>query len=96
MSRPPAGLDAALAFLRQGQPAQAADACRSILAANPDDFGARHLLGVTLLMQGDAAQAEVEIARAIAIDPGVPGAWYNRGNALSTLGRAQEAIASYD
>jgi tetratricopeptide (TPR) repeat protein len=96
MNQVPAGLDAALALMRQGQPAQAGEACRRLLAMDPRNFGARHLLGVTLLMQGDAAQAEQEIARAIAIDQTVAGAYYNRGNALLALGRMDEAIASYD
>lgn len=82
--------------MRQGQPARAAEACRALLARAPDDFAARHLLGVALMMTGETEQAEREIARAIAIDPSVPGAHYNRGNALQTLGRLDEAIASYD
>ena len=75
---------------------QAAEQCRRVLAQAPDDFAARHLLGVALMMTGDAAQAERELAQAIAVDPAVPGAHYNRGNALQTLGRFDEAVISYD
>lgn len=89
-------LDAAFALMRAGRPAQAAGACRRVLAREPGDFGARHLLGVALLMQGDAASAEREIAAAIAANPDVPGAYYNRGNALLALDRLEEAVDSFD
>lgn len=96
MHAPSAGLAAALASMRQGQPARAAEECRRLLESTPNDFGARHLLGVALMAAGEHEAAEREIARAIAIDPAVPGAHYNRGNALQALGRFDDAVASYD
>ncbi len=89
-------LEQALALLRQGQHARAEQVCRSIIHANPDDFGACHLLGVIKLQRGQPAAAEKLIARAIDINPGVAGAHYNHGNALLASGRPGEAIASYD
>lgn len=96
MTDAPAGLDTALAMMRQGQHAPAEQVCRRILDAEPRDFGASHLLGVLLLLRGEPGLAEQRIADAIAINPGVAGAHYNRGNALLALGRAQEAITCFD
>ncbi len=89
-------LEQALALLRQGQLAHAEQVCRSIVHANPDDFGACHLLGVIALQRGQPVVAEQWIARAIGINPGVAGAYYNHGNALLASGRPGEAITSYD
>lgn len=89
-------IEQALALLRQGHGARAEQVCRSILAADRDDFGACHLLGVILLQRGQPAAAEKLIAHAIGLNPGVSGAYYNHGNALLGSGRPAEAIASYD
>lgn len=89
-------IEQALALLRQGQGDRAEQVCRSILAVDPDDFGACHLLGVILLQRGQPTEAEKLIARAIGLNPCVSGAYYNHGNALLASGRPADAIASYD
>lgn len=94
MSAP--GLQVALDHMRQGRPELAAQLCRQLVAADPQDFGARHLLGIALLARGDYAGAESQLARAVALDPSVAGVHYNHGNALQRLGRFQQAVASYD
>ena len=89
-------LGKALLLLRAGQPAQAEKICRQLLLTEPDDFGARHLLGILLLLRGEPALAEHEIAHAVRLNPAVPGAWYNHGNALLATGRAADAVTSFD
>lgn len=89
-------LQSALALLRQGRHAEAEQACRVALAAGADGFGARHLLGIVLLLRGDATAALQQFSDAISIDPTVPAAHYNLGNAFSALDRRAEALVAYD
>jgi len=97
-SRPSPGalLQQGLAAHRAGQLDEAERAYRAILAAIPGHFDALHLLGAIAGQRGRHAEAEALIARAIAVAPAMPGAHYNRANALRALGRKEEALAAYD
>jgi tetratricopeptide (TPR) repeat protein len=68
---------------------------RTVLAAEPRNFNALHLLGVACHNQGRAAEAIELIEAALRLDPAVADAHGNLGNALRSLGRLEAAEASY-
>ena len=67
-----------------------------VIAADPQAFAPRHLLGVVRAQQGRNAEALELIESALAIRPDVPDALLNRGNVLKLLSRLDDALASYD
>jgi predicted TPR repeat methyltransferase len=89
-------LQQAVAHHQQGRYAQAQDLYRQVLALEPRQFDALHLLGVTLRQCGDVEGAIGMIGRAIAIDPDQASAHCNLGVALLDAERAAEAVDSYD
>jgi predicted TPR repeat methyltransferase/cytochrome c-type biogenesis protein CcmH/NrfG len=89
-------LQQAVAHHQQRRFAQAQDLYRQVLALEPRQFDALHLLGVTLRQCGDVEGAIGMIGRAIAVDPHQASAHCNLGVALLDAGRAAEAVDSYD
>lgn len=89
-------LQQALAHHQQGQLREAQAFYRQVLALQPQQFDALHLLGVIARQQGDAAQAIELITQALALDPQQAKAHCNLGVALMDQGRANEALASYE
>jgi protein O-GlcNAc transferase len=81
---------------QQGKIAEAAAIYRAIIAGQPRNFDANHLLGVALLQQGDAAGAEMQLRVALNINPVNAAAHNNYGNVLRALKRPVEALANYD
>ncbi|MCA6312834.1 tetratricopeptide repeat-containing glycosyltransferase family protein [Phenylobacterium sp.] len=76
-----------------------ADAARlyeQILAAEPSNFDALHLLGLTAHQSGDHERAVELISAALRIDQAQPDACSNIGLALQALGRFSEALAFTD
>ncbi|MBW8368173.1 MAG: tetratricopeptide repeat protein, partial [Arenimonas sp.] len=55
--------------MRQGDYAAAQKAARELVAAEPQNFAAQHLLGICLRHSGDLAGARVALERAIALSP---------------------------
>src|SRR5436190_17658213 len=88
-------LEAALQLQRAGDAAQAEEIYRQVLAQQPQQPLALHLLGVIEEERGNSKIAEDLIRRSIAIDPAEPTAYGNLGNALQSQGRFEEAIAAY-
>jgi len=88
--------DRAVALHQAGRLPEAEELYRAILNAKPDDFDCLHLLGVIYLQHGDHEHAVRHIDAALKINPRLPSAYNNRGNALGELGRIDEALASYD
>ena len=80
---------------RSGQLAEAERLYRQLLAADPRDFSARHLLGVIHAQQGRNDQALLEIDAALAIKADDAEAQLNRANVLKALGRGEEALEGY-
>jgi Flp pilus assembly protein TadD len=76
-----------------GQLQQAAAICRQVLATQPDNAEALHLLGLITFQSGQVAQAFDLIRRAIAINPSAIYYQSNLGHLLTSAGRADEAIA---
>jgi tetratricopeptide (TPR) repeat protein len=85
----------ALQHHQAGQLAEAERIYRQVLAAQPAQKDALHLLGVLALQSGKPAIAVDLISRAIAIDPNFADFHWNLGRALLACGRAGDAIASH-
>src|SRR5262249_22764675 len=89
-------LQSAIALHRRGRLAEAELIYRNFLKVAPDHFDATHLLGVALLQRGQVVEGERLLAKALELNPNDPSALNNRGCALATLRRFDEALASYD
>ncbi|MDE1147558.1 MAG: tetratricopeptide repeat protein [Azospirillaceae bacterium] len=88
-------LAVALDHHRAGRLADASALYSSLLAQEPDQPDALHLLGVATAQAGRAAEAEPLIARAIALHPGVADYHANHAQVLDTLGRSDAALTAY-
>jgi len=89
-------LERVVSSLQSGNLAEAERACRLILASDPSQVDALHLLGVTLMRTGRAQAALEPLARARQLDPTFADAAYNHAVALGELERWDEALAAYD
>jgi tetratricopeptide (TPR) repeat protein len=87
-------LPQAVDLLRAGKLAEANQICASLLAANPTDGEAAHLLGFTAHRLGRPAEALEAFDKAAALQPANPELLNNRGNCLKALGRIEDALAS--
>jgi tetratricopeptide (TPR) repeat protein len=87
--------DRAVTLHRRGRLREAEQLYRTILAHDPDHFGALHYLGVLAGQGGAPAEAERLIRRALARNAGSAEAHHNLGLALAGLGRLEEACAEY-
>lgn len=88
-----AQIQAARRYFAEGAWSQAAQACAAILAREPGEPDALHLLGVIRLREGRPDQAEALLARAVQIDARRAGTWADRAFALIALGRFDSALA---
>src|SRR5215470_11879800 len=89
-------LQRAITLHQQGHLAAADTLYRDILARQPNNFDALHLLGVIEYQRNNLLAAIELIDRAIAIYPNHAASHSNRGNALNDLKRYDEALGSYD
>ncbi len=85
----------ALAAHRDGRTEQAETGYRTVLATQPDQPMARHLLGVLLLGTGRAALALPHLRRAAALRPHHAETRFALANACATTGALAEAIGRY-
>jgi protein O-GlcNAc transferase len=85
-------LDRAIGHHQAGQLADAERLYLQILQSAPDDFDAKHLLGVIRHQQGRSAEAADLIAGALRVNPQSARALSNYGLILSELGRYEEAL----
>jgi len=88
-------IEQAIAFHRAGRFAEAENAYRSLLAADPRDPDALHFYGVLRGQGGDFAAAADLIGRSLAIDPDAPQAHFHIAGVLAHLGRKDEALTHY-
>ncbi len=86
----------AIALRRQNDIAGTQNMLNAVLASDPRNYDALHLLGNLALETGDGGRAVELISKAIQIDGNQSAAHYNLGNALRFLKRHEEAIASYN
>ncbi len=87
-------LDEAIALHNAGALAQAAARYRQVLAREPANFDALHLLGVVALQTGKIKEADDLIGKAIAVLPQNPAARLNHALVLAQLGRHEAALAA--
>ncbi|MEP6668113.1 MAG: tetratricopeptide repeat-containing glycosyltransferase family protein [Chthoniobacter sp.] len=85
----------AMALQQAGRLAEAEEACRRILAAQPDSLRATVLLGNTLADLGRWPEAVAVLERARQIDPHRPEVHFNLGNTHARAGDLGQAVASY-
>jgi tetratricopeptide (TPR) repeat protein len=88
-------LQQAVADHQAGRAPQAEAAYRRVLAAQPDNADALHLLGVLATQHGHPAAAIPLIQRAIAIVPRVAQFHFHLAQALAAAGRHAEALGSF-
>jgi len=99
-TKPPAPASAALwnaavAHHQAGRLDEAAAMYRKVLAASPQHFDAKHLLGVVALQTGRLDEAAGLIAEALAINPKFAAAHNNLGNVWLRKGRDAEAAICF-
>jgi tetratricopeptide (TPR) repeat protein len=86
----------ALKLHQQGRLGEADRIYRAILAADPQDFDALHLLGVLEHQQGRSVDGLRLVAAALRAQPGSAAALANYGVILDVLKRHEEALAAFD
>ena len=91
----PQAFELALQHHQSGRLAEAEGLYRQILAVDPRQAGALHLLGVVAHQLGRNDVAVELMRRALALAPGVPALHSDLGEAYRGLGQLDEAIAAY-
>ena len=89
-------LQRAFACHRKGELDQAGALYQEVLATQPAQLDALHLMGVIAVQTKQFAQAVSWIARALEIDPANAAAHNNMGFAFRGLGRLDSALASFE
>jgi tetratricopeptide (TPR) repeat protein len=84
------------ALQMQGQLGQAADLYRAVLAEDPGNAPALHLLGVLVMQAGQVEPGLGLVRQSLAILPDFAPAQENLGKGLEQLGRLEEALAAYE
>jgi tetratricopeptide (TPR) repeat protein len=82
----------AYALDRQGRLAEAIAAYQNLLAGEPRNSDALHLLGVAMARSGRAAEGARAISAAVELQPDNPSIQVNLGNVLNEMGRHAEAV----
>src|SRR6266853_1002520 len=80
----------------QGRLAEAVSLCRAVLAREPFNGDALHLMGLAVAALGDTPQALRLIGSAVQLQPCNAAVHANLGSALSGAGRHAEALPCYD
>jgi tetratricopeptide (TPR) repeat protein len=88
--------NAGLAFVKMGNPGEAAGLFGTILAIEPDNAGALLNLGNCHAAQGEPDEAARLFKRAIAVSPDCADAWYNLGNTHLSLKEYPEARHAFE
>ncbi|HSS12440.1 MAG TPA: tetratricopeptide repeat protein [Rhizomicrobium sp.] len=86
----------AVALHRSGRLAEAESLYLRVLADDPRDFNARHLLGVMRAQSGRTQEGLAELVQALQIKPDDPEALLNHANILKLLGRLPDALAGFE
>lgn len=86
----------ALALQQAGQLDAAQAIYQNILKVQPKHFDSLHLSGLVTILKGNLEAGIKLIDKAIRVNPNVPAAYNNRGNALMDLKRFDEALISYN
>jgi tetratricopeptide (TPR) repeat protein len=89
-------LTRAVAAQRAGQAEEAARLYEQVLACEPGNADALHLLGVVMAERGEAGRAAQLMAEALRASPRQPTVHFNYANLLHAQGALREALAHYD
>jgi tetratricopeptide (TPR) repeat protein len=89
-------LQSALALHQQGQLVEAEAIYRQLLAIQPRNADALHLLGVIAHQNGNHKGADDLIGQAIAVNPTIEIYYFNRGKALKELKQFTSSVDNYD
>ena len=92
----PQAMQRAIAAYGQGKWAEAEAWCQRVLDGHAGHFGALNLLGVIAAQTHRAQDAAEFFGRAVAANPTDAAALCNHGSILQSIGRLDEALASYD
>ena len=87
-------IDKAFDAFESGELSEAEVICKTILANEPDDFGAHYLVGSIYGEQKRWAEAAQHLERATKIRPDRSVAFFNLANVLRELGRLQDALSA--
>lgn len=93
---PQAALNQAIVFHQTGKLAEAERLYLQVMAAEPKESAAPHLLGVVRAQQGRNGEALELIGAALKLKPNAPEILSNYANVLKAQGRFAEALDSYD
>ena len=85
----------AIALHRAHRVAEAKAIYERVLAENPNDFDALHLLGVVAQQEKDFERSRALIERAIQINPQHGSAYNNLGNTLKEMGLLEPAVHQF-
>src|SRR5688500_11910465 len=88
-------LRSALRHHRAGRAAQAEAGYRDLLAREPDNYDALHLLGALHHQSGRHEAAAELISRAISLNPVEPAYYDTFGDVLIVLGKPEEALIAH-
>jgi tetratricopeptide (TPR) repeat protein len=89
-------LHQALNAQQRGDQGRAEQLYLQILAREPQDFNANHLMGVLRFQQGRPAEALDLLDKALTVNPAAAEALAHHGLVLHALGRSTEALANLD
>ena len=92
----PQFIDQAIALHQKGRLVEAECLYLLVLKAEPDQFDARHLLGLLRYHQGRHSEALELIGKALKTNPNEATALTNHGLVLVALKRFEDALVSYD
>lgn len=84
-----------MAFLMQGNAAEAESSARALVSLTPDIGHSWGLLGEALMMQGRTEEAVAALGKAILLSPADSTLWHWYGLARSAHGDANEALRAY-
>ena len=93
---PQALMQIAFEYLNRGDAPQALSWAKQAVAAAPDDFAARKVLGQALLDTGDVDGAIAELQAGIKLAPESPGLHFTLARAYQKAGRLEEANKERD
>ncbi len=88
-------LEDVIALVDKGKLAQAKKMCLKLLKRNPNEFDARHLLGIIELREKKYTSAARELKRALFLDPGAAPVINNLGVAHTSMEKHRDALAYY-
>ncbi len=86
----------ALDYLRKDRPLRAEEACRDYLNKHPGCVDHIRLLGLALMKQGRAEEAEKQLRFGLTLEPEFPQLHEDLGSALAMQSRFEEAVPAFE